>query len=148
MVFFTDNGLEFNKKTFQEMAEKLTLSFKTTAAYFLWSNGIIEHHNVILTEIIKKVKEENIISWEIATSWAVNAKNCLVNVYGFSPYHLVYGRNPNLPSNIINKPPALKNKTISEVMKRFTRSKKSIFGCRIIRKNPKSTEKTNKTKRE
>ena len=29
---FTDNGLEFNK-TFQEMAKKLDLSLKTTAAY-------------------------------------------------------------------------------------------------------------------
>ena len=82
------------------MAENLNLSLKTTAFYSPWSNGIVEHHNAILTEIIKKVKE-NVISWETATSWAVNAKNCLVNVHGFSPYQIVYGRNPNLPSNII-----------------------------------------------
>ena len=128
------------------MAEK-NLSLKTTTL----SNGIVERHNTILTEIIKKVKEENVISWEIATSWAVNAKNCLINVHGFSSYQIMYGRNPNpnLPSNIINKPPDLENKTIGEVMAshRFTKSKKSIFGCRIIRKNPKSTEKINKTER-
>ena len=111
---------------------------------------LLNHHNAILTEIIKKVKEANVISWETATSWAVNAKNCLANVQGFSPYQIVYGRNPNLPSNIINKPPALENKTIGEMMKRHLTSLKEArktFGCRIIRKNPKSTEKTNKIKR-
>ena len=113
---FTDNGFEFNK-TFQEMAEKLNLK----TAYSLWSNGIVEYHNAILTEIIKKIKEENVISWETATSLSVNAKNCLVNVHRFSPYQIVYSRNPNSPSNIITKPPALKNKTIDEVMKRHLR---------------------------
>ena len=48
----------------------------------------------------------------------MNEKNCWVNVNGFSPYQIVYGRNPNLLSNIIKKPPALENKTIDEVMKR------------------------------
>ena len=47
----------------------------------------------------------------------MNAKNCLVNVHGFSPYQIVYGRNPYSPSNI-NKPSALEDKTIGEVMKR------------------------------
>ena len=69
---FTDNCLEFNNMTFQEIAEKLNLSHKITAAYSLWTNGIIEHHNSIQTEIIKKVKEENVISWEPATNWVVN----------------------------------------------------------------------------
>ena len=136
----TDDGLKFNK-TFQEMAEKLNLSLKTIAAYSPWSNAIVECDNAILTEIIKKVKET-------ATSWTVNAKNSLVNVHGFSPYQIVYSRNPNLPSNIIIQPPALENKTIDQVMKRHTRSKKSIFGCRIIRKTTKSTEKINDQKEE
>ena len=54
---FTDNGLEFNKKTFHEMVEKLNLSFKTIAVYSLRSNGIVECYNAILTEIIKKVEK-------------------------------------------------------------------------------------------
>ena len=70
---FIDNGLEFNK-TFQEMSEKLNILLKITATYSPWSNGIVEHHNAILKEPIKKVKVENVISWETATSWAVNAK--------------------------------------------------------------------------
>ena len=47
--------------------------------------------------------------------WAVNVKNYLVNRHG---YQIMYGRNPNLPSNIIKKNPAMENKTIRELMKR------------------------------
>lgn len=51
-------------------------------------------------------------------SWAVNASNCLANVHGFSPYQIVYDKNPKLPSNSITKPSALENKMISKGMKR------------------------------
>ena len=88
------------------MIEKLNLSFKTTAGYSIWTNGIVEHHNAILTEIIKKVKRKKVISWKTTTNWAVNAKNCLVNRHGFSLY------------NIINRPSILEDKTIGDVMKR------------------------------
>ena len=36
-------------------------------------------------------------------------------VYGYSPYQLVFGVNPNLPSTLIDKPPALKGTTIREM---------------------------------
>ena len=63
---FTDNGFEFNK-TFQEMAEKLNLSLKTTAAYFLWSNGIVEHHNAIDKSSLRAV-----LSVIAQHNWSVN----------------------------------------------------------------------------
>ena len=100
------------------IAEKLDLLLKTTAAYSPWSAGIVERHNVILTKSLRRLKKKNAISWEIATRWAVNGKNYLINVHGISPYQLVYSRNPKLPSNIINNPSARENKTICEVMKR------------------------------
>ena len=50
-------------------------------------------------------------SLEIALSWAINVKNSLSNVCGFSPYILVFGRNPQLPSVLEGKPPSLKPKT-------------------------------------
>ena len=34
---------------------------------------------------------------------------------GYSPYQLVFGRNPNIPSVLNNKPPALEKSTISKV---------------------------------
>lgn len=36
------------------------------------------------------------------------------NVHGYSPHQLVFGQNPNLPSVLIDKPPALEGTTKSE----------------------------------
>ena len=54
-------------------------------------------------------------SLKIALSWAVHAKNTLHMVEGFSPYQLVFGRNPKLPSVLNDDPPALEGTTTSEV---------------------------------
>ena len=113
---YTDNGGEFNSQVFRDMAENLNMSVKTTAGYSPWSNGIVERHNATLTETLMKMKEDTDLSWETAITWAVNAKNCLLSVHGFSPYQIVYGRNPNLPSNIVNKPPALEGETMCRFM--------------------------------
>ena len=53
---------------------------------------------------------------EVALSWAVCAKNALQNVNGFSPNQLVFGRNPNFPCVLHDKPPALEGQTCSEVV--------------------------------
>ena len=34
----------------------------------------------------------------MALAWAVNAKNCLMNINGFSPHQLVFGQNIKLPN--------------------------------------------------
>ncbi len=41
------------------------------------------------------------------------AKNSMVNVHGYSPHQLVFGQNPNLPSVLVDKPPALEGTTVS-----------------------------------
>ena len=42
-----------------------------------------------------------------AVCWSVSAKNALANVKGFSPNQLLIGRNPNFPSILTDKLPAL-----------------------------------------
>ena len=36
--------------------------------------------------------------WNNALAWALNNKNSFINVSGFSPHELVFGKNVNLPS--------------------------------------------------
>ena len=95
------------------MAENFNIEIKTTAGYSPWSNGFLERHNQTLTEILLKVKSDNKCDWGTALDWALMAKNTMQNVHGFSPYQLVFGRNPNLPSVLVDKPPALEGTTIS-----------------------------------
>ena len=103
----TDNGGEFSNEDYRIMGEKLNTKITATAAEAPWSNGTNERHNAILGDMILKVKNDTNCSVEVALTWAISAKNALANVYGFSPNQLVYGRNPNFPSVLIDKLPAL-----------------------------------------
>ena len=81
-----------------------------------YSNGLCERHNYILTETLLKIKEEGKCDWETALAWAISAKNSFINVKGFSPYQLVFGRNVSLPSVVTDKPPALEGSTESRTV--------------------------------
>ena len=46
----------------------------------------------------------------------MSAKNSLPNFGGFSPNQLVFGYNPNLPSVLVDKLPALESTTSSDIV--------------------------------
>ena len=102
----SDNGGEFVNQELTDLAEKFNISLRSTAAESAWSNGLVEKHNGVLASIVKKVIAKEGCSLDVALHWAVCAKNCLTNVYGFSPNTLVFGRNPALPNYLENKAPA------------------------------------------
>uniref|UniRef100_A0A3P8QS69 Integrase catalytic domain-containing protein n=1 Tax=Astatotilapia calliptera TaxID=8154 RepID=A0A3P8QS69_ASTCA len=54
---YTDNGGEFNNTDIRDMAENFNIEVKTTAGYSPWSNGLLERHNMTLTEILLKSKD-------------------------------------------------------------------------------------------
>ena len=113
---FSDNGGEFESEEFKDMCENFNITFTTTPSYSPWSNDLCERHNYILTETLLKIKEEGKCDWETALAWAINAKNSFINVKGFSPYQLVFGRNVSLPSVVTDKPPALEGSTESHTV--------------------------------
>ena len=113
---FSDNGGEFNNNEVHDMCENFNIEIKTTAAYSPWSNGLLERHNYTLTEMMLKIKADRQCDWETTLNWALMAKNCLSNTHGYSAYQLVFGRNPNLPSVLVDKIPALEGKTTSQVV--------------------------------
>ena len=114
--FLTDNGGEFNNESFREMAQNLKVIVRTTAAQSPWSNGLCERHNSILNDMVIKTMEDTGCNLELALSWAVCSKNALHNVNGFSPNQLVFGYNPNVPTVLVNKLPALEGVSTSEVV--------------------------------
>ena len=115
-VFLSDNGGEFANEEFRDMAENLNVKVWNTAGLSPWQNGLCERNHAIVDDCVAKILEDNPrVDLEIALVWAVNAKNSLQMVYGYSPYQLVFGINPRLPSVLIDKPPALQGTTMSKV---------------------------------
>lgn len=111
-----DNGGEFNNEDFRDFCENYNIRIRTTAAESPWSNGTVERHNAVVGESVDKIMYETRCSLDIALAWAVSAKNSLLNVHGYSPNQLVFGKNPNYPCVISNYPPALEGRSISEVV--------------------------------
>ena len=92
--FITDNGGEFVNNDFNQMCSLMNIKVKTSPSESPWCNGTVERHNGILAQMIEAIMEDTGCSVDVACSWGGNAKNSLNNVYGFSPYQLVIGKNP------------------------------------------------------
>ena len=123
--FLMDNGGEFANETMIEFAESMNIRILTTAAESPWSNGLVERHNATLAEILHKVLAENKVDLETALAWAINAKNSLSNVHGFSPVQLALGYNPQLPNILSNKPPANSEVDHKDVLRKHLNTMKS-----------------------
>ena len=115
--FLWDNGGEFVNHDVVELAEKCNITILTTAAESPWSNGLCERHNALIASNIHKIRLDTGCSLEIALAWSICAKNCLSNVYGFSPNQLVFGKNPNLPNVLTNKLPANSPLSMGKLLK-------------------------------
>ena len=112
----TDNGGEFVNSELIELAEKFNIVLKTTAAESPWSNGMCEKHNGVIGDMVAKIQMDSDCSLELALSWALSAKNSLMNVYGFSPNQLVFGYNVRLPDVHTDKLPAQNRSCSSDLV--------------------------------
>lgn len=114
--FLADNGGEFANDNFRDMCQNLNVEVLNTAARSPWMNGMMERNHAVVDRMIEKLLEDDPnMPLEIALSSALNAKNSLAMWNGFSSYQLVYGQNPNIPSVLVDNPPALEGRTTSEV---------------------------------
>ena len=124
MKIISDNGGEFCSDDFKAMAESMGIYITTTAAESPWSNGLCERYNQVIGESLDKIMSDVNCTLTVALAWAVNAKNSLANVHGFSPSQLVFGFNPILPSVLCDHPPALSNKDYSEIINNHLQAQK------------------------
>ena len=99
------------------MCENFNIRVMSTAAYSPFSNGLCERNHAVIDEMVMKIiADQPNCTLQVALAWAVNSKNCLQMVAGYSPYQLVFGRNPRLPNVMDDSLPALEGTTISETL--------------------------------
>ena len=97
------------------MAENLNITVFHTAAESPFSNGLCERNHAVIDDMVRRILDDHpSYPLSVALSWAVHAKNSLQMVEGYSPYQLVFGRNPTLPSVVTDELPALEGTTISQ----------------------------------
>ena len=52
------------------------------------------------------MKEDSNCDWETALAWALNAKNSLINVNGFSSHQIIFSENIKIQSIYVDQPSA------------------------------------------
>ena len=97
------------------MCEAMNITVKVTAAE-TQQNGLVERNNMIIANMLDMILEDQQLDLVIALSWWLNAKNSLANGHGFSPFQLIFGQNPKLPSIFNDKPPAFTPSDTNQVL--------------------------------
>jgi len=97
--FFCDNGREFINEKMMEMAQAAGISIKSTGSYSPDQNGLNERNHGLADIIVEKLRREcPEMSLQEAVDQAAWGRNAQINeLRGFSPFQLVFGRNPSLP---------------------------------------------------
>ena len=90
-------GGEFVSEEFTDFCEKFNVKISTTPAESPWCNGICEQHNVILTELLLKVKEDIVHGKQPLHGQSILRILLLVLVV-LARNQLVFGKNTSLPS--------------------------------------------------
>ena len=140
--FPTDNGGKFINDEFITLSETLNINIHTTGAGSSWSNGIVERHNFVLSEMLNKVLEENHCSLDMVLAWYVTTKNYLQNVHRFSPLQVAVGQNPSLPCATTDRVSASSPMQTCEIIRQQLNNihqAKEAFISENFRENPSNT---------
>ena len=130
----SDRGGEFCSQELADIADYLGVRSTFTAAYSPNQNGLNERNHAVCDRMMDKMlTEEPALSPNIALMWAVLAKNTLENVSGYSPFQIVFGEQPRLPSVYTSGPPGLEevvmNKKVADNINAMHLSRKAYIEC-------------------
>ena len=97
----SDQGKSFECNLIKEMCALLNISKSRTSPYHAMGNGQTERFNHTLLDMLGTLKTDQKLRWKDHVASLVHAYNCTKNdSTGYSPFFLMYGRNPRLPVDL------------------------------------------------
>jgi len=101
----TDNGTENENKVMRETLKTLNIDHVTTSFYHPEANAKVERFHRTLHDILAKKLKDDLSTWDMYLNQALSAVRTSVSEStGFSPYYLLYSRDPVLPIDNVLKP--------------------------------------------
>ena len=65
----SDNGGEFMNKEYMDLSEQMNVIVKNTAEESHWSKGLVERHNLVISEMLDKVLAYSKCDFDLALAW-------------------------------------------------------------------------------
>ncbi|XP_027895131.1 uncharacterized protein LOC114158020 isoform X1 [Xiphophorus couchianus] len=101
----SDQGADFESKTIKELCELIGMRKVRTTPYHPRGNPV-ERFNRTLLQMLGTLDKSDKLRWKDFVKPLVHAYNCTKSdVTGFSPYELMFGRQPRLPIDLIFRLP-------------------------------------------
>ena len=147
----TDQGHNFESDLLKALYEIAQVKKIRTSGYHPQTNGQCKCFNTTLITMLGTLPEKPKITWSKQVPILVHVYNCIRNnATGFSPYYLMFGRNPCLPVDIFfgtntadlrwNSTTYIENlkwriewayKTANEVVKKEQERNKQQYDCKV-----------------
>ena len=97
----TDQGCNFESQLEADLCELMGVQKIQTSLYHPQTNGQCERFNSTLINMLGTLPKEKKSEWKNHIGTLVHAYNCTQNsATGFSPYYLMFGRQPHLPVDV------------------------------------------------
>lgn len=91
----------------QQYLDQLGIQCKPIAAEAHWQLGRTERHGGwfgnVLTKLVQEYTPENKDDWDLLVTQA-HVKNTMIQNHGFTPHQFVFGRNPSVPTELLDEP--------------------------------------------
>ncbi|MCO5558526.1 hypothetical protein L7F22_012111 [Adiantum nelumboides] len=101
LELLSDQGPVFRAELLDFLFEKMKITHKFIAPYYPQCNGLNERFNGELVQILSKVIEHQGKNWDLEVPSALWAYRTTVKTgTGFTPFHLVYGKEALLPVEV------------------------------------------------
>lgn len=98
----SDQGANFSSKLIQDLCFLTGISKSRTTPYHPMGNGITERFNRTLISMLGTLEQDQKSDWKIHIGSLVHAYNATKHeTTGFSPYFLMFGREPTLPVDLV-----------------------------------------------
>ena len=96
----TDQAQAFNGKLYEALCREAKIKKVRTTPYHPQTNGQCERFNRTLMTMLGALPYDRKVNWQDWVSTLVHAYNCTTTrVTGFSPYYLMFGREPRIPAD-------------------------------------------------